>query len=231
MTEQEFLSRVAKRLGRGDQARVAPPRWQPTAPRPAAGLADPDALADRFQAELERLSGHVHRATAAAEVASIITQILADAGLVGTVVRWTDPALDSLGLDAALQAAGHTVIPFAHGQSGREQVLAAEQAIAGITGVDAAVAETGTLVLGSAAIGLVGGLGRGRSVSLLPPIHIAVLRKEQIVYSSLSVFQRLASGPLPSQVIFASGPSRSADIENDLSIGVHGPGALHVIII
>jgi L-lactate dehydrogenase complex protein LldG len=57
------------------------------------------------------------------------------------------------------------------------------------------------------------------------------VRKEQIVYSSVSVFRRLAAGPMPSQVIFKSGPSRSSDIENDLSIGVHGPGHLHVILL
>jgi len=104
--------------------------------------------------------------------------------------------------------------------------------VSGITGADFAIAETGTLVLGSSRPGVAGGPGRGRTVALLPPIHIAVVRKEQFVYTPAHVFQRLRQlGVMPSQVIFASGPSRSADIENDLSIGVHGPCQAHVIII
>ena len=69
-----------------------------------------------------------------------------------------------------------------------------------------------------------------RVVGLLPPVHIAIVRREQLVFSALAVFRRLAAAPIPPQVVFASGPSRSADIENDLSIGVHGPGQVHVIL-
>ena len=89
---------------------------------------------------------------------------------------------------------------------------------------DAAIAETGTIVMASSPT-------RGRTVSLLPPLLIAVLRKEDIVFDSTRIFRRLAESPMPSQVIFKSGPSRSSDIENDLTIGVHGPGSLHVIVL
>ena len=232
MNEQEFLARVSQRLARRSPAEAGRPQWQRPAPIPAVGPEDPEALAARFQEELERLSGKCYRVASAAEVAPLIISILKANGLTGgSIVRWNDPTLEGLGLDEALTAAGFTVTPFAHGEPGRPQVELAERSVAGITGVDAAIAETGTLVMGSSRIGEAGAPGRGRTVSLLPPIHFAVVRKEHFVYTAVQVFRRLAAGPMPSQVIFASGPSRSADIENDLSIGVHGPGQVHVVIL
>lgn len=231
-TEQEFLARVAQRLGRDPQSAPARPAWKPSKPLAAVGPTDPEALATRFAAELEKLSAHVHRVSSPSDVAPLIVRILLDAGAKGgRVTRWDDSTLEGLGIDEALKAGGHEVVTFQPGSNGRAFVEKVEQSVAGITGCDAAIAETGTLVLGSSRIGDPQAPGRGRTVSLLPPIHVAVVRKEQIVYSSLDVFRRLASGAMPSQVIFASGPSRSSDIENDLSIGVHGPGHLHVIIL
>lgn len=231
-TEQDFLSRVAARLGRSPEA--APPPFRPSRPLPEIGPTGPDALADRFQAELEKINGVVHRVSDAAQVAPTIVQILKDvlgAGQTGSaaaglsVARWEDPLLSGCDIDPALEAAGYRVVRFRQGDDGRSFVEQVEKAPAGIVACDAAIAETGTIVLHS-------GATRGRTVSLLPPLLIAVLRKEQIVFDSARVFRRLAgSGAMPSQVIFKSGPSRSSDIENDLTIGVHGPGTLHVILV
>jgi L-lactate dehydrogenase complex protein LldG len=232
MTEKEFLTRVANRLGRSAPV-TEKPAWKPSLPLPNIGPTDPEALVERFQAELAKLSGTSYRVGSAAEVAPLVLQILAEAGAAagpGTVVRWDDPTLQGLGLDEALSGAGFTVVPFRHGADRRTQIETAEQSVAGITGVDAAIAETGSLVMGSSRPGA-NAPGRGRTVGLLPPLHIAIVRREQLVYSTVAVFRRLAQGPMPSQLIFASGPSRSADIENDLSIGVHGPKQVHVIIV
>ncbi|HEY3365399.1 MAG TPA: lactate utilization protein [Symbiobacteriaceae bacterium] len=227
-TEKEFLAAVSSRLGRKEV--ISRPNWAPAKPLPTFGLTDPNALADRFAAELDLLKASVYRAGSAGEVAGIVISILQAAGLKGSVVRWADPTLEGLGLDEALTAGGYEVVPFTPGAEGLVQT--AEQSVAGITGVDLAIAESGTIVLGSHRWGDAKAAGRGRVVSLLPPVHIALVRKEQLVYSSADFFRKLsASGPLPSQVIFASGPSRSADIENDLSIGVHGPGQEHVIVL
>lgn len=228
-SEQEFLARVSARLGRKSPAE-AKPVWNPTLPVANIGPTDPEALAERFKHELERVGGKVYRA-APTEAAATAAAILTDQGLAGTVVRWEDPSLNGLGLDEALNTAGFTVVPFAPGAGGGALVQAAEQAVAGITGCDAAIAETGSLVLGSRQLEEQSAPGRGRVVSLLPPVHIAIVRLEQLVYSALEVFRGLKSAPMPSQVVFVTGPSRSADIENDLSIGVHGPGQVHVILV
>jgi len=230
MNQQAFINRVRSRLGRSGADGI--PQWTPSLPIPDAGPTDPEALVERYQAELAKLSGESYRVASEAEVAPLVVRILKEAGASGPVARWDDPVLNGLGLDEALTDAGYPVTPLRHGEPGRPQVELVEKAAAGITGADFAIAETGTLVMGSSRPGDAAASGRGRTVSLLPPIHIAVVQKEQFVYTAAQVFRQLRQmGVLPSQVIFASGPSRSADIENDLSIGVHGPGQVHVIII
>ena len=94
----------------------------------------------------------------------------------------------------------------------------------GITKAQAAIAETGTLVLDSSA-------EKNRLVSLVPPIHIAILDASRI-YSTLGeMLSALQSGGEVSPAItFITGPSRTADIELTLAIGVHGPQELYVII-
>lgn len=104
----------------------------------------------------------------------------------------------------------------------------AEQADAGITWVNYAIGYTGTIALFSSGT-------TGRSVSLLPPTHIAVMKKSDIVPTMSTVMrdllERRHQGSLPAAVDFITGPSRTSDIEMDLSIGVHGPFRVWTIVI
>jgi L-lactate dehydrogenase complex protein LldG len=94
----------------------------------------------------------------------------------------------------------------------------------GITTAQTAIAETGTLVLDSAR-------ERHRLISLVPPVHIAIV-------DAASIFQTLGEalafihhdGDVSPAVTFITGPSRTADIELTLTIGVHGPQELYVIV-
>lgn len=230
--EDRFLAQIASRLGRPAPL-TAPPARPARSQRQHFGLMGAAALADRFQAEAEQVGARVHRAADRASVGPLVTSVLQQAAegapgakqaAGGTVLRWDDPRLDDLGLEPALAAAGFTLAPF-----GNNSMMAASHAVAGITGCDWAVAETGTMVLKSAPFA--GARPRGRVVSLLPPLHIAIVFTSQLTYSMLEVLQALQADPLPAQVIFATGPSRSADIENDLSIGVHGPKEVHIILV
>ncbi len=99
----------------------------------------------------------------------------------------------------------------------------------GITGVDFAIAETGTLVLLS-------GPKQPRLTSLLPPVHISILEREKIVANIHVLFERLGEfyesyDKLCSCISFITGPSRTADIELNLTLGVHGPGRAIVVIV
>lgn len=91
---------------------------------------------------------------------------------------------------------------------------------AGLTGTLAGIADTGTLVL-------LGGPGRPLAASLLPEIHLAVLH-EQDIYENLQQVLKLKEVRDSGSVVLVSGPSRTADIEMTLTIGVHGPGEVHV---
>ena len=94
----------------------------------------------------------------------------------------------------------------------------------GITTAQAAIAETGTLVLDSAH-------ERHRLVSLVPPVHIAIIDAAQIYKTLGEALNWLRNNKeLSPAVTFITGPSRTADIELTLTIGVHGPQELYVII-
>ena len=94
----------------------------------------------------------------------------------------------------------------------------------GISNAQAGIAETGTLVLDSAR-------ERHRLVSLVPPVHIAIIKASAIVETLGEALALLRDDKEISPAItFITGPSRTADIELTLAIGVHGPQQLYVIV-
>ncbi len=88
--------------------------------------------------------------------------------------------------------------------------------------VEWGVAETGTIVVTGAG-------GRAVQASLLPPRHVAIVRRERVLETLDELFAKLGED-LPANVTFITGPSRTADIELTLTVGVHGPESLDVII-
>lgn len=93
----------------------------------------------------------------------------------------------------------------------------------GISTAQAAIAETGTLVLDSAC-------ERHRLVSLVPPVHIAIVNASAIVETLSDALTLLQKKEISPAITFITGPSRTADIELTLAIGVHGPQELYVIV-
>ena len=95
---------------------------------------------------------------------------------------------------------------------------------AGLTSCQLAIGETGTLLLDSSA-------ERHRLVSLLPRLHIALCRADQIVATLGEALARIGEEGPPPTVTLVTGPSRTADIELELVVGVHGPEELHVLLV
>lgn len=93
----------------------------------------------------------------------------------------------------------------------------------GISTAQAAIAETGTLVLDSAS-------EQHRLVSLVPPVHIAIVNASAIVDTLSDALTLLRKKEISPAITFITGPSRTADIELTLAIGVHGPQELYVIV-
>lgn len=102
---------------------------------------------------------------------------------------------------------------------GVEVVADAASADLGVTGAVYGIALTGSVVVDSTRAG-------GRVVSLLPRVHLALLSRANIVATPGDVLRSLRD--LPSNLVVITGPSRSADIELHMTLGVHGPQAVHV---
>ncbi|MDH3602778.1 MAG: lactate utilization protein [Candidatus Tectomicrobia bacterium] len=196
-------------------------------------------LVVRLQEELRAVGGNVVHVQSVAEATQYVTQLAQDLDA-SLIVRWQSDVLDALEIDASLEQEGIDVHlaeapqadePGSELEARRQEVRERlARADIGLSGVDYAIAETGTLALSALP-------GQMRGVSLLPPVHVAVASSEQIVATladCLALFQ--AAGPsvqerLSSCVSFITGPSRTGDIELSLTVGVHGPGELHLVIL
>ena len=188
-------------------------------------------LPDRL-AEVARLRGwQVSEATSSEEAVSYVCE-LAVCQRAGLVTRSDQEVFEGLRLDDALSGDGVEVVVMAHSQEQPREDLreAVARAGIGITGVDYAIAETGSVVL-------LPRPGLSRLVSLAPPVHVALVRPRDVLESLEDYFalQRLAyhrgQGAMERYVNFITGPSRTADIEQTLVIGVHGPREAHLVIL
>jgi L-lactate dehydrogenase complex protein LldG len=94
----------------------------------------------------------------------------------------------------------------------------------GITGARIAVADP-------AAIALAAGPGAPRATSLVPPAHICVLRVDDIVPTLADALARVAQHEMPSALTWVGGPSRTGDLEMILTLGVHGPRTVEVVLL
>ncbi|AQS58301.1 LutC/YkgG family protein [Desulforamulus ferrireducens] len=176
------------------------------------------ALYDKFKVSAEMLSAEVHRAGNLEEARQLVTQLIKELGA-KKVVYAPSELVDALDMKALGQAAG--VVMTA--ENLRQNAADAEL---GISQLDYAIAEIGTLAGNANSI-------ESRMVSILPPIHMAIVKTANILPNLLEAIatynQKL--GELPRYLTFVSGPSRTSDIERVLTIGVHGPGRLIIVFI
>jgi L-lactate utilization protein LutC len=221
-----FLRRVRRAVRQGNRPGDA-------APYPARGGvgyqgAGPDSLAC-FRDALAAAGGVAHVVAdeddARAQVLALVEGKSARKLLLGG-----GPVLQRLGLADHLRSRGVEVVTpdGLTPDTCRAPFFAADLAV---TGVDYLVAETGT-------VALLARPGDPRSLSLLPPVHVAVAERGQLLPDLFDLFGQLQQGceptdgdGLPSCVSLITGPSKTGDIELRLVTGVHGPGELHVVLI
>ena len=184
---------------------------------PVVPLADlsPEGLLDRFVEQAELLASQVHSTKSPAEAIQLILGLLSEEE---RVLSWAFEHMPLPGLGDAFASHG---IQVGGGRDGTVRV--------GMTGADAALAATGSLVL-------LTGAGKPRLASLLPPVHIAVIRQSQILADLetwLATLRREGLDALQetASAMIISGPSRTADIAMQLMLGMHGPGELHIVIL
>jgi len=193
------------------QARTVahPPAWQ--------SRRQFDDLAERFSASLTAAHGEVHRAASPDEALDLLGHVLAGLGAERVAVN-AEPPLAGVDLAGRWPQIEWRVA----GQEGDDLRAFCAAADVGVTGVDAVLAETGTIVVSS-------GPGRSRLVPLLPPVHIALAPTSRLT-TDLFTWTAGRGGAMPSSVTLISGPSKTADIEQTMAIGVHGPKRLIVIL-
>ena len=239
-TKAEFLGRIRDQVRRTPGLFAAAAARRPQHPAAEAEtirreLAErwPETL-EAFRREFESVGGVFYKVGSVDMVPAVVARI-AHEREAREIVAWHSsalgadlaPALGARGLDVHQMPAAEPV-----GAAERERLRAiAARADLGLTGVDLAIAETGTLVL-------VSGAGRPRSTSLLPPCHIAVFDRTALVESLrqvgvvLEAWHGDGTPPARGAVInFITGPSRTADIELTLTRGVHGPKDVHAIFV
>ena len=239
VSRDEFLDNIRRALGRsGPQGEpdYLPLRIRREDQRQKAITIEARAQARRpeLMNRLIQTASHqgwqVHRAASPPDVVDYVVALAREKGA-GRIVRSNHEVFKRVSLDAALRKQGARIIMVAKSRAATAEQLREEMARAdlGITGVDYAIAETGTCVL-------VPRPGVSRVVSLLPPIHVAIVEPDQ-VYESLDdlfALRRLAflqgRGNMGSYLSLISGPSRTGDIEQTIVVGVHGPVEVHMVI-
>jgi L-lactate dehydrogenase complex protein LldG len=178
----------------------------PQGPRPSV---EADLVA-RFRERALGLATSIDELAAMEDLPQAVARYLQAQGLGAAAVCW--PAFAGLGW--AAQGLDVTARP-ARGDD-----------LVGITGAFCAIAETGTLMMCS-------GADTPPATSLLPETHIAVVSRSRIVAGMEDAWALLRGeqGVLPRAVNFISGPSRTADIEQTVTLGAHGPYRVHVLLL
>jgi len=211
---ENILARIRKAQGRGvsrpSQAELeAIDTYLRAHPRGTLPQVEADLVA-RFRARAESMQSTTEEVATEADIPAAVARYLTSQKVPLTGCVWPQLA------DLAWKAAGLSLQP-------RE--ANADDAV-GVTGAFAAIAETGTLVLAS-------GPDTPATASLLPETHVAIVRADRVVPHMEDAFAlaRDAFGELPRAINFVSGPSRTADIDQTIVLGVHGPGRVHIIVL
>jgi L-lactate utilization protein LutC len=195
----------------------ATPRAGEPVPSPRYLTVDPDDLVGTFVRTVEDTQAHCHVVAGPVEAipAELLHRLVDELGGRDVVVS-DEPEAAVVGRQLAER--GVTV---------REPTPEhAARAGLGVTSAVAGIAATGSLVLDSRRMG-------SRSACLLPPVHLCVLGVNNLLRTPGDALRGVGSGgdALPSSLVLVTGPSRTGDIEQLITMGAHGPTALHVVLL
>ncbi|MCL5742799.1 MAG: lactate utilization protein [Acidobacteria bacterium] len=210
MARDYILHKVRTALGRS----AGQPPSQPPAARISIPEMDLETRIRTFFSSIQSVSGKTYRAADSRDARDCVVQLLGGK----TAVASNSALLAECGITGISGV-------FTGFRSEPELRDACSTAEFGITGADYALADTGSLVMLSSA-------QEARMVSLLPPVHIALVEKSRLLSGLDELFTVLPEpAEATSSMVLITGPSRTADIEQFLIRGVHGPGELHVVLV
>jgi L-lactate dehydrogenase complex protein LldG len=222
----EMLKRIREALGRSQQGSARsiqfPPLGQVMPP------IEPENCVPKFEEELRKIAGNPYRAANREDLERLLRSILDGSP---PIVLSRNPLIAQLALEHMFRSWGLEVAVWPSPGASEAAIRGFRdrcfEAGYGITGVDFALAETGSLILSSTTEG-------SQLASLAPPVHIALYRRSQVVASLEGVLEQASVAHLDHSgrsLVFVTGPSRTADIEQILIRGVHGPRHVHAILI
>ncbi len=205
---EEILRKVRAALQRGPNTPVPP--VPPTGRVKARPAGPTEAEIELLFAEIGKLTGVTRRLASRDDLQSALADLV-KGEQVRKATLWATPDIQAWDVAGRLNALGVIVV------SPQAGMRAVAECDLGVTGVDAALPETGTLLLRSSP-------EKPRVVSLLPRVHLAILRPSAL---RPDLHQAFAEVKGDGYVVLVTGPSRTADIELTLTLGVHGPKSLH----
>ena len=205
---EEILVAVREALGH-TVSQPAPEGPEVTNAIPGA-LWDPKIEVDMLLSEVMKLGG-IARRLSRNDLETALAGLVEAEGIERAVL-WDTEQIRQLGLRELLTDLGVLVVPAS---ADAQRVAGCDL---GITGVDLALARTGTLVLRAS-------VGQSPLASLLPRVHLAVLRATDLCPDLAGALTSLQAEP---HFVLITGPSRTADIELTVTLGVHGPRSLYV---
>ena len=178
-----------------------------------------------FQTKYELLSGIVHSAKNEFDIAEVVNSVLAESNGQRVALAELPPEVEAA-IEAICHKSGVTVLKPPYDNTGLPDSI--DEADVGVSWANFAVAETGSLVE-------LATNDATRLVSTLPGVHIGIFRHEDVKTTLREAAEPIreffASEPKNATVTFISGPSRTADIEMRLTLGVHGPESAHAVIV
>lgn len=217
MERSRFLRRVEEAVSAGTLPGFPAPHPGPALP----DLAEVD-LTPHFIEAFELLDGVAHNGSPL----EVISGIMEERGT-EEFLAWDQEHLPADGLLAALAERGYrrasSCLP-SDPESRVPHQMGYIDAVVGVSAALAAFAETGSVVVTS-------GRGRSRLASVIPAVHVVLVPTDRI-FRSLSHWAAQADSPSKlANLVFVTGPSRTGDIEQTLTKGVHGPGEIHAVLL
>jgi L-lactate dehydrogenase complex protein LldG len=214
--EAELSAAVTRLLSRVRDAVRAQPVSEPEVPSHAVVrriAADAGGLASMFA---ERAAAVGMKVVRTDEAGLDVTLAATIAGRGPTVVAVADASLAARASAAVQAAEGASLRPSDDGD-------ALFEAAVGVTDVDAAIAESGSLVVSTN--------GRIRNAWITPPVHVAIVRESQLLPDLVDLFPLRPDCLDAASTTIITGPSKTADIEGVLVTGVHGPGEVTIVLV
>lgn len=213
----DILGRIRKAIDRPEGAGPPPaPEYANQSLIPDRARGTPAELTERFIAMATEVEISIDRVTSSGEVATAIASWLNTEGLSDRAVISPDRAMDAYGWESA------PGLEIRRGATRGDDLVSVTPTIAGI-------AETGSIMVTA-------GPGTPYTLNFLPETHIAVVHADRIVggYEDAWALVRQngeTGAALPRTVTMITGPSRSSDIERTVTVGVHGPKRLHIVLV